>query len=64
MTFFKKMQSVDGYPKVFSHRPHRGLLDAVSNYSRETSWILSAIYVLETLFQEVGWLSQHYIKGI
>lgn len=64
MTSFKKMLSLDGYPKVFSHLTHRDLLDTVLNYSRETSWMLSSTHVLKTLFQEVGWLSQHYIKEI
>ena len=34
-TFFKKTQSVDGHPKVFSHLQHRDLLDAVLNCSRD-----------------------------
>lgn len=59
------MQDIDGYSTVFSHLPRRDLLGAVLNYSRETSWILSTTSVLETLFQEVGWLSQrHPMLGV
>lgn len=68
MTFFKKMQSVGGYSEVFSHLPHRDLLNAVLNYSRETSWILSSPYVLETVSR--SWMvittlyKRHPMQGV
>lgn len=54
------MQAIDGESTVFSHLPHRDLLDADLSYSRETSWILPSTSVLETLFQELD----GYHKGI
>lgn len=44
VAFFKKMQSVHRYFKLFSHLPHRGLLVAVLKYSTGISDLILHIH--------------------